>query len=171
MRALGERKAAVRCKLFAMWGVKYKREVGKMKKSVLFAVAFLISFLTLNGCTYDPYSEQRPYELGNASWVCTSPEIRFDIDTSKKNYYEPIGEAVVNGQTYPCKFAFITQTNELYITFYEDSILVDRLGRLECSCEFFSDHMVVTVDNIPYDYVYEGRYPTFTFERQDLETK
>ena len=142
-----------------------------MKKLVLFAVAFLISFLTLNGCTYDPYSEQRPYELGNASWVCTSPDIRFDIDTSKKNYYEPIGEAVVNGETHPCEFTFIHQTNELFITFYDSLGMVNRLGMLKCSCEFFPDHMVVTVDNITDDYVYEGRYPTFTFERQDLETK
>ena len=52
-----------------------------MKKVVILLCCVLI-FLT--SCNFDPYSDKRPTDLGNALWKCDKYKIWFVVDSEKK---------------------------------------------------------------------------------------
>ena len=74
-----------------------------MKKIVILACCILL-FLT--GCNFDPYSDQRPTDYGNAIWACDEYNMWFCVDLEKEDYYNPEGELQINDDTYFCKFYF-----------------------------------------------------------------
>jgi len=86
-----------------------------MKKIFVFVCCLTI---ILSGCMWDPYSEKRPFDYGNATWTCEEYDIWFCVDTEKEDYYCPEGELKLEEHTYFCKFYFINQTNQLSIAVY-----------------------------------------------------
>lgn len=129
----------------------------KMKKWVVLISCVL---MCLTGCQFDPYSNQRPPDYGDAIWACNEFNIWFVVDTEKEDYYFPEGEFQINDSTYFCKFYFIHQTNQLHINIYPleyESIpdeFRDRgavIGTIEGECDFSSDSFVFTIDTITGD--------------------
>ena len=59
-----------------------------MKKLVIVVFCILIC---LTGCQFDPYSNQRPPDYGNAFWVCDEFNIWFVVDTERFN--KPLNKA------------------------------------------------------------------------------
>ena len=128
-----------------------------MKKVVILTCCILI-FLT--GCNFDPYSDQRPPDYGNALWVCDEYNIWFVVDLEKKDYYDPEGELQSNDITYFCKFYFIHQTNQLHINVYplEYANIPDAsrdrnavIGIIEGHCTFSDKSFIFTIDTISCD--------------------
>ncbi len=86
-----------------------------MKRLVILVLCVI---MCLTGCQFDPYSDQRPPDYGDALWVCDEFDIWFIVDTEKEDYYYPEGELQIGDTTYFCKFYFIHQTNQLHISIY-----------------------------------------------------
>ena len=128
-----------------------------MKKIVILACCILL-FLT--GCNFDPYSDQRPTDYGNAIWACDEYNMWFCVDLEKEDYYNPEGELQINDDTYFCKFYFIHQTNQLHISIYPLNYatvcddLRDRnavVGRIEGECIFSKESFVFNISEISGD--------------------
>ncbi len=63
-------------------------------------------FLLLPGCMNDPYSEKRPFDYGDATWICEEYDIWFCVDMEKEDYYYPEGKIQLDHNTYFCKFFY-----------------------------------------------------------------
>ncbi len=135
-------------------------------KRVCFLCLVLIISVFLTSCTWDPYSDKRPFDYGDAQWVCEDPYLCFTVDTTEENYYYPKGEIRINDSTYPCEFNFIHQTNQLYVVVYksENFSIKNRLGEIEGECDFSSDVLVFHIDKNR-DTIFDGKYDTMTFYR------
>ena len=128
-----------------------------MKRSVILIFCVLMFF---TGCQFDPYSDQRPPDYGNAIWECDEFEMWFTVDTNKEDYYYPEGELQIKDTTYFCKFYFIHQTNQLHISIYplEYASVPDELrdrnavvGTIEGDCTFSDDSFTLTIHTIAGD--------------------
>ena len=122
----------------------------------------LCILIYMTGC--DPYSGQRPYDYGNAVWVCDELDMRFVVDTDNETYVTTDGELQNNGAAYFCEFVFERDTNELdvYIYSFEYGVVFKyyrgkgkRLADIEGDCAFSEDSFVYTIDSVSVDsYVY-----------------
>ena len=113
--------------------------------------------ICLTGCQFDPYSDQRPPDYGNALWVCDELDIWFIVDTEKDDYNLPEGELQIDNMTYFCKFYFIHQTNQLQISIYplEYAIVPDEsrdrnamVGTIAGDCTFSDVTFVFMIHTI-----------------------
>ena len=126
-----------------------------MVKKVL--IICICTVMLLTGCQWDPYSDRRPFDYGEARWVCATDdyEISFNVDKELEDYCHPEGELVYNGESHFCKFYFIHQTNQLHISVYpieyanlpdnernRDRKLYDIIG----TCEFSPKSFVFNID-------------------------
>lgn len=141
-----------------------------MKKIVALVCCIL---MVLTGCNFDPYSEQRPPDLGDALWVCNEYNIWFVVDSEKEEYYHPEGELKSNDNTYFCKFYFIHQTNQLQISIYplEYATIPDEardrnavIGSIEGECKFSDESFILTVDKISGD-ILDVTVKNLTFQK------
>ena len=123
-----------------------------MKKTVILTCFVL---LLLTSCNFDPFSEQRPPDLGDAIWMCDEYDIWFVVDSKKDDYYAPEGEMQIHNTTFFCKFYFIHQTNQLHINVYplEYATIPDTsrdrsavVGNIEGECTFSKESFVFTID-------------------------
>lgn len=129
--------------------------------------------MCLTGCQFDPYSDQRPPDYGNALWVCDEFDIWFIVDTEKEDYYYPEGELQIDNTTYFCKFYFIHQTNQLHISVYplEYAIVPDEsrnrsavVGTIEGDCIFSDDTFVFTIRTMDCD-IFSTELTQLSFRR------
>ena len=91
------------------------------KKSTIVCCGFMvICAMIFTSCMWDPYSDERPYDYGNATWICSTDDFTlwFDVDLEQEEYYDPEGGLVLDDTTYFCKYWFIHQTNQLTISVY-----------------------------------------------------
>lgn len=141
-------------------------------KKIVVLICCVVCLLT--GCAYDPYSNKRPFDYGEATWVGKEADICFFIDLKKEDYYYPEGYLQLNDNKYFCKFYFIHQTNRVSVSVYppkyinipdvkrdRDSVLAEFDGE----CEFFKDHLIVYIDKTS-DTVFNGEIEELTFYRQ-----
>lgn len=126
-----------------------------MMKRLVILVFSLIPLLT--SCNFDLYSDQRPYDYGDALWSCGEYNIWFRVDSTKEDWYEPEGEVQIGDEMYLSKFCFINQTNQLEVLIYpiEYATIPDDLrsrnavlGRIEGMCDFSSQSFVFVVEKI-----------------------
>lgn len=143
-----------------------------MKKIVILACCIL---LLLTGCNFDPYSNQRPVDYGDALWVCDEYNMWFCVDLEKEDYYDPEGELQINDNTYFCKFYFIHQTNQLHINIYplEYAAITDEardrnsaVGSIEGECNFSNELFVLTIDTISGN-IFDGTIKEMTFHKTE----
>ena len=141
-----------------------------MKRLVILISCVLMCLI---GCQFDPYSDQRPPDYGDAFWACDEFNIWFIVDTEKEDYYDPEGELQNNDTTYFCKFYFIHQTNQLHISIYpfEYATIPDAsrdksavIGAIEGECSFSDDSFVFTIDTIKGD-IFDKTATQLTFQR------
>lgn len=144
-----------------------------MKKLVIVVVCIL---LCLTGCQFDPYSNQRPTDYGDAFWLCDEFNIWFVVDSKREDYYFPEGELKIDDTTYFCKFYFIHQTNELHISIYplEYATLADEsrdrnavVGTIEGKCTFSEDSFVFAIDAVKCD-IFDKKPTQLTFLRKNF---
>lgn len=145
-----------------------------MKRLVVLLFCVL---MCLTGCQFDPYSNQRPSDYGDAIWTCGEFNIWFVVDTKKEDYYYPEGELQNNGVAYFCKFYFIHQTNQLHINVYplEYESVPDAsrdrsavVGTIKGECVFSNDSLVFKIDTVTG--ILHGEIPTtLTFRRSSIE--
>lgn len=142
-----------------------------MKKLVVVVFCILIC---LTGCQFDPYSDQRPSDYGDAIWLCDEFNIWFIVDTEQDDYYYPEGELQINDTTYFCKFYFIHQTNELHISIYpfEYATIPDAsrdrnaiIGTIKGECVFSDDSFVFEFYTIEGD-IFDEIATQLTFRRR-----
>lgn len=141
-----------------------------MKRLVILVLCVI---MCLTGCQFDPYSDQRPPDYGDALWVCDEFDIWFIVDTEKEDYYYPEGELQIGDTTYFCKFYFIHQTNQLHISIYpfEYATIPDAsrdrssaIGTIEGECIFSDDSFVFTIDTVK-DNIFNETATQLTFQR------
>ena len=135
--------------------------------------------MLLTGCQWDPYSDRRPFDYGEARWVCATVdyEISFNVDMDLEDYYHPEGELVYNEKNYFCKFYFIHQTNQLHISVYpyefadipddernREKILYEIIGE----CDFASDSFTFHIDKSR-DTLWNGKVEKLVFLRMEKE--
>ena len=142
-----------------------------MKKLVIVVFCILIC---LTGCQFDPYSDQRPPDYGNAFWLCDEFNIWFVVDTEREDYYCPEGEIEIDDTAYFCKFYFIHQTNQLLISIYplEYANIPDesrnrsaKIGTIEGECTFSENSFVFTIDAVKCD-IFDEKPTQLTFQRR-----
>lgn len=142
-----------------------------MKKVVILAFTIL---LLLTGCNFDPYSNQRPADYGDALWVCDEYNIWFCVDLEKEDYYDPEGELRIDDTTYFCKFYFIHQTNQLHISIYplEYATISDeardrgaRIGEVKGECTFSNESFILAIDSISSN-IFDDTVKEMIFMRQ-----
>ncbi len=127
--------------------------------------------LFLTGCNYDPYSGQRPCEYDHTKWSCEDINAWFVVDNDIENYTDPEGEIIINGKTYPIKVYFIGGTNRIFLNVYNSRISPEnKLGEIYAGCTFSETHMTININVTEYDRdtLFNGRYKTLTFKREDL---
>ena len=122
-----------------------------LKKSI---ILFCCTILFLTGCCWDPYSNQRPFDYGEATWVCRTDdfELWFRVDYSIERYTQPEGELCKNGETYDCTFIFIHQTDQLHISVFSKIDPAEKRKRPEFlfeiigTCKFSADSFEFYLD-------------------------
>ena len=145
----------------------YLQSIDMIKKLNCFCCLFF-AVLLLSSCTYDPYSDQRPFDYGNAEWISETPEIYFSVDTAMDEYYYPLGRIMIDDTEYLCKFWFIHQTNQLHILVYMDENATPEMciGEIKGDCDFFPDHFIMYID---YDTVFDGQYNSIIFYKDNVQ--
>lgn len=142
----------------------------KVKKLVILVFC---AICLLTSCTNDPYSNKRPFDYGEATWVCKEADIRFFIDLEKEDYYYPEGYLQLDDNKYLCKFYFIHQTNQVSISIYPLEYINipdterDRnsiVAELDGECEFSKECLVIKVDTAS-DTIFNGEFEKLTFYR------
>lgn len=150
-----------------------------IKKSTIVCCFMIICSIFFTACMWDPYSDKRPFDYGNAEWICSTDAITlwFDVDTEQEEYYYPEGGLILGDTTYFCKYWFIHQTNRLIISVYpweykdipdenrdNDSILFE----LDGDCDFSSDLFTFNIDTSTDD-IFNGTIDKLTFIRTESE--
>ena len=132
--------------------------------------------MCLTGCQFDPYSDQRPPDYGDALWVCDEYNFWFVVDSEQEDYYDPEGELQSNDTTYFCKFYFIHQTNELHINVYplEYATIPDEfryrnavIGTINGECSFSDESFIFTIDQISGD-ILDGTTKEMIFRKTEI---
>ena len=140
-------------------------------KKIVILICCVLMYLT--SCQFDPYSDQRPPDYGNALWVCDEYNMWFLVDSNKKDYYDPEGELQINNTAYFCKFYFIHQTNQLHINIYplEYATISDAsrdrdavIGSIEGECIFSEKSFVCSIDAIRGD-IFNEDTKQLTFQK------
>lgn len=139
-----------------------------MKKLLLVIVSATIFLLC--SCNFDLYGGKRPYDYGDAVWVSSNPDIWFEIDTDREQYYIPEGVMRLDdGRTIPFEIYFVHETNQALFS----ARLNPKSQYYDCDlsgdCEFFPDKLIIHV-NTKIDNVYGGRYETIVFVRQPKDS-
>ena len=139
----------------------------------------ICSMMLLTSCQWDPYSDRRPFDYGEARWVCATDdyEISFNVDMELEDYCYPEGEIVYNGKNYFCKFYFIHQTNQLHINIYpyefadipddernREKILYEIIGE----CDFAPDSFTLHIDKSR-DTLWNGKVEKLVFLRVEKD--
>lgn len=137
------------------------REVdGKLKKGLIISSIVLI-LITLGGCTIatDFYSGKRPYDYGEATWVCESPNAWFIVNSVEEdeNFIYPKGEITIGNKTIKFTLSFGHGKGASFVDENDDVIL---LG----TCKFSPEKLIITVDKKT-DTLFNGKYDTITFIR------
>ena len=137
-----------------------------MKKAGFLCLLLILTAI-FTSCFWDPYSDKRPFDYGDAQWVCEELPIYFTVDTEEEEYYYPKGKIEIDGVIYPCEFFFIHKTNELGINVYktEDLSPDNLLGEIDGDCDFFPDTLVFHIDK-KWDTIFDGKYETLTFYKK-----
>lgn len=147
-----------------------------MKKAVILVCLFLV---LLTGCISDPYSNKRPFDYGEAKWVCEEHNIWFCVDMKKEDYYYPEGEVQLDGNTYFCKFYFIHQTNQVSISVYplEYATIPDTerdrckiLAELDGDCSFSKESLTIFVETES-DTIFNKKIDSLTFLRVESQVE
>ena len=140
-----------------------------MKRLFLLVCALLL----LSSCNFEPYSGERPTDYGKALWSCEAYRIWFFVDPEKEDGADPEGELQVEDTVYFCKFYFIHQTNQLYISIYPieykniPDTARDRsrmLGEIEGECSFSDTSFVYRIENVQGD-VFDKAVKEMIFQR------
>ena len=77
-------------------------------KKLLFVIVSATIFL-LCSCNFDLYGGKRPYDYGDSVWVSSNPDIWFEIDTGREQYYIPEGiMRLDDGKTIPFEIYFVS---------------------------------------------------------------
>ncbi len=144
-----------------------------VKRMAVFCCALVLCFLAA-GC--DPYSGQRPFELGEYTWICQEGNyvFRFDSHPEKEDPNVLDGELAYGEETFFCRFIFIGQTNRLSILIWKDkySAKYDST-ELYGYCDLSPDSFVIHTEWIDGDFFeeFDDKLPDeLTFIRTDLET-
>ena len=115
--------------------------------------------IAFSGCVIatDFYSGKRPYDYGEATWVCESPDAWFVVNTSEvdENFIYPKGEIAIGDKTIKFTLSFGYGKVASFTNENDDLIL---LG----TCKFSSEKLIITVDKET-DKIFNGRYDTITF--------
>lgn len=121
----------------------------------------------------DPYYGERPYDYGNAKWVCDSYNVWFEIDVSNEDIRRQKGEIEIDGVVYPCIILFAMQTDivDIYIDYPLEALLFNAAemnnGIIAGECDFSPETLVIHVDREK-DTLLNGKYETLTFHREEL---
>ncbi len=131
-----------------------------MKKALILC-CILLMIITFSGCVFaiDFYSGKRPYDYGEAIWVCESPSGWFAVNASEndENFIYPEGEFVVDDRTVKFTLSF-GYSNKA--SFEDENDVMILLG----TCKFSSNKLIITVDKET-DTLFNGYYDTITFVR------
>lgn len=137
---------------------------GNCMKKLVFMCCLLLIISSLMSCQYDPYSDQRPFDYGEARWSSIEPNVYFVIDMNANEYYYPLGKITIDNYEYICKFWFIHQTNQLTISVYTgETISSDIFGEIAGTCIFSPDSLVLQIES---DTVFSGQYDKITFYKE-----
>ena len=127
----------------------------------------------LNSCNFDPYSDTRPFDYGDAKWICKNPEAWFLVDLTQEEYYYPKGEIIFNNQSIQVKFRFIHQTNQVFIDLLncgDSSSITGYDSLLDGKCTFSPEKLVIKVDKTT-DTMFNGKYDEIVFKRESAESE
>ena len=135
-----------------------RKDGGKLKKLLIIS-AILLMLMTFGGCVIatDFYSGKRPYDYGEATWVCESPDAWFVVNASEddENFIYPTGEIAIGNKIIQFTLSFGHGKVACFMDENDDVIL---LG----TCKFSSEKLIITVDKET-DTLFNGRYDTITF--------
>ena len=137
-----------------------------MKKIIL--VLVILSFLLLIGCNIDPYDGERPFDYGDAEWVCEDPLAYFVIDADSEEYYSPRGEICLDDQLVEFQLIFVHGTDKVFLNVTSR----DVSGELNGECVFSPEKLIIIV-NKETDTLFYGKYDELIFTYQykgDLES-
>lgn len=141
-----------------------------MKKILILISTLSIAILMYSSCNYDLYGGKRPSDYGDAVWVSSNPDIWFEIDTDREQYYVPEGVMRLDdGKTIPFEIYFVHETNQALFSARLNPKSLYYDCELGGDCEFFPDKLIIHV-NTKIDNVYGGRYETIVFVRQPKDT-
>ena len=82
-----------------------------MKKNVV--LLFICVILIMCGCGYDRYYGKRPFDYGEAKWVCEEPSAWFVIEPESEDFTHPKGEIVWNKQTFSVEYHFSSRIQRI----------------------------------------------------------
>ena len=144
-----------------------------VKRMAVFCCVLVFCFL-MAGC--DPYSGQRPFELGEYTWICKEGGYVFRFDSHPEKSYpaELDGELVYGEKTFFCRFIFIGQTNRLHVLIWKNKYpteygYTDLYGYCDLSPVSFVIH-TEWIDGDFFEELGEKLPDELTFIRTDLET-
>lgn len=136
-------------------------EVMNMKKIFLLMLVLISLMCLLCGC--DMHVGKRPPDYINTKWVCTDPDIWFEVD----NEHEILGEIKINGEVKPIT-AFFNMGSR--VDFYpstmldENAIINQKEIIIRGSCSFSKYKLKVKVN---YDTLFNNRYEELIFIREE----
>lgn len=125
-------------------------------------ISLFLVCVILCSCNYDPYEGKRPFDYGDAIWVCESPSVCFEVKTSSPNYHKPEGLVSVNDKEVYYTMEFDPVCNTVFLE-------IDFNHKLMGECEFSPQKMVVKVDKKT-DTLFNGQYDELVFVRQEVTT-
>ena len=140
-------------------------------KKISLCVCIIFILVFLNGCNFDPYSDERPYDYGDAKWVCEELNAWFIVDSTQEDYYRPEGKIEINGTLFPCKLYFVHQTNSVFLVILESDYLDTKnteIGEIYGDCTFSEEKLIIHVTPEE-DTLFNGQYEKLTFVRNSIE--
>lgn len=138
------------------------RKAGGNLKKPLMICCILLILITFGGCVFatDFYYGKRPYDYGEATWVCESPDAWFIVTSEDdENVVYPQGEINIGSETIKFTLSFGYGKDASFTDENDDMILFGI-------CKFSAEKLIITVDKEK-DKLFNGKYDTITFVRNE----
>ncbi|MBR2353481.1 MAG: hypothetical protein IKA76_03145 [Clostridia bacterium] len=110
----------------------------------------------------DFYCGKRPYDYGEAMWVCESPDAWFIVGPEDdERLIFPEGEITVGDKAIKFTLSFGYGVTA-HFTDENDNVI------LRGTCKYSPEKLIITVDKES-DMLFDGRYDTITFVKKALD--
>lgn len=137
----------------------------KINRFIIVLLTISLS-LAITGCNYDKYDGKRPFDYGEAKWVCSDPNAWFYVHPDAEDYHTPTGELTLDDKVIDFKLTFPPETDLVTITAETNGNSKGFTLTTSGKCTFSPNEFTITIDKQG-DEIFEGKCDRLVFVKEN----